>query len=118
MLGIMAVLDKKDSYAFFPGSGMHQAGIAGALHLAMCLSLVGRPKMLGIMAGMNQTDILALFVDNGSCMVMAGFTGHDTPRACSCLSVGRLVMFGIMLCGGESFSPDDAYVSAWTALCR
>ena len=22
-----------------------------------------------------------------------------------------------MLCGGESFSPDDAYDSAWTALC-
>ena len=41
-------------------------------------SLVCRPMMLGIKAGMDQTDILAL-VDTGSCMVKAGFTtGYDT----------------------------------------
>ena len=51
--------------------------------------------MLGIKASMDQKNILAL-VDTGSCMVKAGFTGYDTPRACSCWSVGRLVMFGIM----------------------
>ena len=88
--------------------GMHQAGIAGALHLVMCLSLVGRPMMLGIMAGMNQTDTLALFVDNG------GFTGYDTPRACSCWFVGRPVMFGIMaglcplVCCEWRHGPDSA----------
>ena len=52
-------------------------------------SMVGRPVMLGIMAGMNQTDIVALFVDNGSCMVKAGFTRFDTFRAWP-------VMFGII----------------------
>ena len=52
--------------------------------------------MLGIMAGVDQTDILAL-VDTGSCMVKAGFTtGYDTPHACSLWAVGRSVMFGIM----------------------
>ena len=52
--------------------------------------------MLGIMAGMSQTDILALFFGNGSCMLKAGFTGYDTPRACFLWSVGRHLMFGIM----------------------
>ena len=37
MLGIMAVMDQKDSHALFPGSGMYKAGIAGTLHLTMCL---------------------------------------------------------------------------------
>ena len=36
--------------------------------------------MLGIMAGMNQTDILALFV-TGSGMCTAGLTGYAAPRA-------------------------------------
>ena len=53
--------------------------------------------MLGITAGIDQTDILALFFDTGSCMVKAGFTtGYDTPHACSLWAVGRSVMFGIM----------------------
>ena len=58
--------------------------------------LVCTPVMLGIMVGMSQTDILALFVGNGSCMLKAGFTGYDTPRACFLWSVGRHLMFGIM----------------------
>ena len=52
--------------------------------------------MLGIMVGINQKDFFALIVDNGSCMVKAGFTGYDTPRACSLWFAGRPVMFGIM----------------------
>ena len=49
------------------------------LYTSRCVfSLVCRPMMLGIKAGMDQTDILAL-VDTGSCMVKAGFTsGYDT----------------------------------------
>ena len=67
------------------------------LYTSRCVfSLVCRPMMLGIMAGVDQTDILAL-VDTGSCMVKAGFTtGYDTPHACSLWAVGRSVMFGIM----------------------
>ena len=175
-------------------------------------SLVCRPMMLGIKAGMDQTDIFAL-VDTGSCMVKAGFsTAYVTscvfpwgcrqvcdvssylpqvqlldevvvpvvcndicpgPTACSgaCWAVGddfRLVsvfcfalgstadtcgasvykafwknfshlylkrwiavlevdsrlsvlpvfstMFGLTVAGGESFSPDDAYDSAWNSV--
>ena len=37
MLGIKAVLDQKNSYALFLDSGMCKAGIAGTVHLAMCL---------------------------------------------------------------------------------
>ena len=101
MLGIMVGLDQKDSYALFPCCGMYEAGIAGTVLLAMCLSLVGRPMMLGILCGMDQkesstmsqTDILALFVGNGSCMLKAGFTGCDTPRACFLWSVGKKLDF-------------------------
>ena len=51
MLGIMAVLDKKDSYSLFPG----QAGIAcDNAPRAVFSSLVHKPLMLGIMADMNQ----------------------------------------------------------------
>ena len=52
--------------------------------------------MLGIVAGINQKDFFALIVDNGSCMVKAGFTGYDTPRACSLWFAGMPVMFCIM----------------------
>ena len=50
MLGIMAGLDQKDSYAVFPASGMYKAGIAGDIApRAVLSSLVGRPKMLRIL---------------------------------------------------------------------
>ena len=67
------------------------------LYTSQCVfSLVCRPMMLGITAGMDQTDIPAL-VDTGSFLVKAGFsTGFDTPHACSLWAVGRSVMFGIM----------------------
>ena len=49
MLGIMAVMDQKDSC-----SGMYKAGIT--MHVARCSSLVGRPMMFDIMAVMDQKD--------------------------------------------------------------
>ena len=52
--------------------------------------------MLGIMAGINQKDFFALIVDNGRLMVKAGFSGCDTPRACSLWFARMPVMFGIM----------------------
>ena len=74
--------------------------------------------MLGIMAGMDQTDILAL-VDTGSCMVKAGFTtGYDTPHACSLWAVGRSVMFGIMagMDQKNTFRHICRRCSSWTRL--
>ena len=38
MLGIMAGMDQKDSYALFLGSGMCKAWFAGIFHLALCSS--------------------------------------------------------------------------------
>ena len=48
------------------------------------------------MAGSNQKDFFPLIVDNGSCMVKAGFTGYDTPCACSLWFACLPVVFGIM----------------------
>ena len=43
---------------------MHFVGFTGDdAPRAVLLSVVCRPMMLGIMAGMNQTDIFALFFD-------------------------------------------------------
>ena len=44
-------------------------------------SVVGRPEMLGIMAGTYQKDIYAVLVDSGSRMYKGGFTGCSVPRA-------------------------------------
>ena len=70
--------------------------------------------MLGIMASINQKDFFALIVDNGSCMVEAGFTGYDTPRACSLWFAGMPVMFGIMACMNQK----NTCSSSTTAVAR
>ena len=60
MLGIMAGLDQKDSYAFFSWQLACTRLVLLVLFISRCVSsLVGRPMMLGIMAGINQTDILS-----------------------------------------------------------
>ena len=52
MLGIMAGIDQKDSC-----SGMYKAGIAGDTSPRdVFVSLVRRPMMLGIMAGLTQVN--------------------------------------------------------------
>ena len=48
---------------------------------AVCPSVVVRPAMLGIMAGMDEKDSGPLIVDSGSVMCKARFAGYDTPRA-------------------------------------
>ena len=140
--------------------------------------LVCRPMMLGIKAGMDQTDILAL-VDTGICMVKVQLLDEVVvpvvcndicpgPAACTvgddfrlvsvfCVALGSTVdtcgasvykafwknfshlslkrwiavlevdsrlsvlpvfsaMLGSTVAGGESFSPDDAYDSAWNSV--
>ena len=141
-------------------------------------SLVCRPMMLGIKAGMDQTDILAL-VDTGICMVKVQLLDEVVvpavcndicpgPAACTvgddfrfvsvfCVALGSTAdtcgasvykafwknfshlslkrwiavlevdsrlsvlpifsaMLGSTVAGGESFSPDDAYDSAWNSV--
>ena len=176
MLDIKAVLDQKNSYAFFLYSGRL---VLLVLFTSQCVFfLVCRPMMLGITAGMDQTDIPAL-VDTGSFMVkvqlldevvvpvvcndirpgpVACTVGDDfrlvsvfcvalgsTADTCgasvykaywknfSLLSLKRWIavlevdsrlsvipvfsaMLGSTVAGGESFSPDDAYDSAWNSV--
>ena len=106
MLGIMVGMDQKDKLLLAVACA--QVVLLVTLHLALCSFPVFRPVMFGIMAGMDQKNIFALFVDNG------GFTGYDTPRACSCWSVGRPVMFCIMagicplVCCEWRHGPDSA----------
>ena len=77
MLGIKAVLDQKNSYALFLDSGMCKAGIAGTVHLAMCL-FPGLQAHDARHQGRYGPDGHSC-VDTGSCMVKAGFTtGYDT----------------------------------------
>ena len=59
-LGIMAAIFQKDSYAL--GSGTFKAGIAGDFAPRAVFSLVRRPMMLGIMAGMDHKGLFK-FVD-------------------------------------------------------
>ena len=51
---------------------------SSALH-AMFPSFVGRPKLHGIVAGMDKKDSIALF--SGSCMCKVGFTGDPASGA-------------------------------------
>ena len=149
------------------------------LYTSRCVfSLVCRPMMLGIKAGMDQTDILAL-VDTGICMVKVQLLDEVVvpvvcndicpgPAACTvgddfrlvsvfCVALGSTAdtcgasvykafwknfshlslkrwiavlevdsrlsvlpvfsaMLGSTVAGGESFSPDDAYDSAWNSV--
>ena len=104
MLGIMAVLDQMDSNAATLWQWHVQGSFCWYFHLAISSSrgfLAQMPcrqarRELGIMAGINQKDFFAVIVDNGSCMFKAGFTGYDTPRACSRWFAGRPLMFDIM----------------------
>ena len=53
MLGILAGMDQKDSYALFPGKAVIACDNAPR---AVFPSLVGRPRVLGILASMDQKD--------------------------------------------------------------
>ena len=53
MLGILAGTDQQDSYALFPGKAVIACDSAPR---AVFSSLVGRPRVLGILAGMEQKD--------------------------------------------------------------
>ena len=58
------------------------AGFLGDVPLrAVFPSVVVRPAVLGIMAGMDEKYSGALIVDSGSVMCKARFAGYDTPRA-------------------------------------
>ena len=71
-------------------SGMYKAGIDGDTALrAVFSSLVGRPRMLVILAGMDQNDIC-------SGMYKAGVAGDNAPRAVFSFLVRRSMMRGIM----------------------
>ena len=81
----MADMDQKDRC-----SCMYKAGIAGYYApRAVFPSLVGRPRMLGILAG---TDLK----DSCSGMYKAGFSGVSAPRAVLPSLVGRPPMLGIL----------------------
>ena len=58
--------------------------------------VVGRPEMLGIMAGTYQKDSCALIVDSGSGMCKVGIAGYCGPRFMSPPVVARLKMLHIM----------------------
>ena len=63
------------------GSGMRYAGLAGYdAPRVMFSSGVARPRMLCIMAVMDQKDS-ALVVNHGSGMCLVGFPGDSAPRA-------------------------------------
>ena len=70
--------------------------------------------MLGIKAGMDQTDIFAL-VDTGSCMSRLVFLLVTLPHACSLGAVGSFVMFGIMA-GMDLKNTLRHRCSSWTRL--
>ena len=56
------------------------AGFPGDVPLrAVFPSVVARPEMSGITAGMDQKDNVALIVDSGSGMCKARFPGYDAP---------------------------------------
>ena len=79
MLGIMAGLYSKDSSTLVVvyGSGMCNAGLAGHdVPRVMFPSGVARPRMLCIMADMDQKDstLRALVVNHCSCMCEVGFS--------------------------------------------
>ena len=77
MLGIMAVMNQKDSTTLVvnPGSGMCRVGFTGYdAPRVMFPSGVARPKMLRILAGMDQKD-------RCSGIYMVGFAGDNAPRA-------------------------------------
>ena len=92
MLAIMAGMNQKCFFKFVdnPGSGMCRAGIAGYnAPRAVFSSLVGRPRMLVILAGIDQEV-------SCSGMFKADFAGYYTPRAVFSSLVRWSMMLGIM----------------------
>jgi len=59
---------------------------------------------------MDQQDLVALVIDNGSGMCKAGFAGDDAPRAVFSSVVGRPKMAQVMvgLDGKDCFVGDEA----------
>ena len=179
MLGIKAVLDQKNSYALFLHYGMCKAGIAGTVHLAMCLfpwfagpcCLASRPVWTKRTFLRSSTpafawsrvqlldEVVVPVVCNDICPGPAACTVGDDFRLVSvfCVALGSTAdtcgasvykafwknfshlslkrwiavlevdsrlsvlpvfsaMLGSSVAGGESFSPDDAYDSAWNSV--
>ena len=59
-------------------------------------SVVDRPEMLCIMAGMYQKESSSLVVNHGSGMCRVGYTGYDAPRVMFPSGVARPRMLCIM----------------------
>ena len=88
------------------GSGICFAGFFGEDISRAVFSLVCTPVMLGIMVGLDQKDSYALFPAVACTrLVLLRF---------SVLPVFSAIL-GSTVAGGESFSPDDAYDSAWNS---
>ena len=84
------------------------AGFPGDVPLrAMLPSVVVRPEMLGIMAGMDQKDNGALIVDSGSGMCKARFAGYDAPCVVFPSGVAKPKMLRI-LAGMDQFTVQTA----------
>ena len=87
VLGILAGMDQKDSYALFPG----KAGIAcDNAPRAVFSSLVDKPMLLGIMAVLNKKGSYALFPGK------AGIACDSAPRAVFSSLVDKPLVLGIM----------------------
>ena len=71
--------------------------------------VVERPEMLGIMAGMYQKDSSTLFVESGSGMCKAGFSGYSARRAVFSRPPVVWPLVGRPAAGSESWP-------AWTRL--
>ena len=85
MIGIMTVLGQKDSYA----ATLLQWHVQGSF----CWYFSSRCSASWPVSTRRTSS---RFVDNGSWMVKAGFTGYDTPRSCSLWFASMPVMFAIM----------------------
>ena len=86
MLGIMAVLDQKDSTTLVVNRGTCRVGFPGYdAPRVMCPSLVDRPRVRGIRAGSEgqlcRDTEAALVTDLCSGLCMTGFAGYDTVCA-------------------------------------
>ena len=110
MLGIMAVLNQKDSTTLVVnhGSGMCRVGFTG--HDAPRVTFpsgVARPKMPSIMAGMDQKD-------RCTGIYKTGIDGHFAPRAVFPSLVGRPRMLGILAVADLKYSCSGIYQAGFS----
>ena len=105
MLAIKAVLDQKNSYALFLDSGMCKAGIAGTVHLAVCLfpglqahdaRRHGRYEPEGILRGeVLDVPVVWTFRFSGAAVEKRPWRSHS----CSSLRICRLLFPTAENCG-------------------